>query len=74
MVVACCRLSDGERWVPVCDPVYINGGARYFTFIAPYEELVTKRFSPYGCFAFLFREPSQPPDPRDRYFEIFLDY
>jgi hypothetical protein len=66
------RLHAGERWMPVTSKYLIELGAKYITFILPQEELPSRRFPP--AFAFLFREPTEPSDPRDRYFSPVSEY
>ena len=49
------RLHAGERWIPVKSLAEAAAGARYMTFILPYEDLVSRRFPRFGCFAYIFR-------------------
>jgi hypothetical protein len=64
------RLHIAGRWVKTTSKKTTAAGAQYFTFINPNEQLAGAAFPPMGCFAFLFRHPSQPADERDRYFPI----
>mmetsp|Transcript_18 Transcript_18/g.36 ORF Transcript_18/g.36 Transcript_18/m.36 type:complete len:750 (+) Transcript_18:51-2300(+) len=70
----CDRLHAGERWIPIQHSDWRKVGAKYQAYILPLEELPSRRFPPSGAHAFLFREPSDPPDPRDRYFSPVLEY
>jgi hypothetical protein len=53
-------------------PMMKEHGVKYLTFILPQEELPSRRFPP--AFAFLFREPTEPSNPRDRYFSPVTEY
>lgn len=64
------RLHAGERWLPVRSNTERAAGAKYLTFILPYEKLESRRFPKFGCFAYIFREPHEPADARDRYFPL----
>ena len=52
--------------MPIASQTMLNHGAKYITFILPQEELASRRFPP--AFGFIFREPTEPSDPRDRFF------
>lgn len=65
------RLHSAGRWIPTTVEKIRQAGALFFTFLHPNEELSGgTTFPPLGCFAYLFRDPSDPPDERDRYFPI----
>jgi hypothetical protein len=56
----------------VTSPMMKEHGVKYLTFILPQEELPSRRFP--ASFAFLFREPNERSDPRDRYFSPVTEY
>jgi hypothetical protein len=64
------RLSSGGRWVSTTVDKIRQSGAINFTFIHPQEQLVGNTSFPYGCFAYLFRQPSDPQENKDRFFPI----
>lgn len=58
--------------MPVTSQYMIDHGVKYITFILPQEELPSRRFPP--AFGFIFHEPTEPSDPRDRYFSPVTEY
>ena len=64
------RIHSAGRWVPTTVEKIRQAGAIYFTFLHPGEQLAGPPFPPLGSFAYLFRDPADPPDARDRYFPI----
>lgn len=64
------RLHSASRWIPTTVEKIRLAGAMYFTFLHPGELLGGKVFPSLGSFAYLFRDPEDPPDERDRYFPI----
>jgi hypothetical protein len=68
-------LSAAQRWAEVRIPHMLSSGVKYFAYILPSEKLETAKVYPaHGCLAFLFREPTELPDPRDCYFSMLYDY
>ena len=64
-------LSVAGRWQAVTLPEMREVGARYFAWIRPREQLVTRQFPNFGSFAYIFRgRNARDRDPRDRFFPV----
>ena len=64
------EIESSGRMQPVTIEPLKDVGAKYFCWLLPGEELGLDPPPSHGGFAYLFREPFEPPCPDDRYFVI----
>lgn len=51
--------TSPQRWRPVTLPAHRAAGARYFTWLRPFEKLAGSTLCKHGGFAFIFHEPTE---------------